>query len=62
MEGGGVSGHGWFSEWDEEAQAFQPVIQTKHGTIARLDIWYDEETHCDGFIRQEVIGEGMIAD
>lgn len=57
-----MSEHGWYANWDEESMAFQPVLQTKSGTVASLDIWFQEESACDGFIRDEVIGAGVFED
>lgn len=51
--------HGWYANWDKDAEAFQPILQTKSGTVTSLEIWFKEEAACDDFIREEVVGENF---
>lgn len=55
---------GWFSDIDDETTLrgvpmWQPCLQAD-GVIVSLDIWHETKEACDAFIRDEILGKGMI--
>lgn len=58
-----IDREGWFSDVDpddETGYAWQPCIQTDAGSVPSLSVWFATEADCDAFIRDYVLGRGMI--
>lgn len=54
---------GWFAEFDREASAgvpWRPVLQLDGGHAPDLDIWFASQQECEDWIRDNVIGRGML--
>lgn len=54
---------GWFADVDPEMKAFkwQPCCQVD-GMVQSLDIWFSSKEGCEDWIREEVLGLGMLDD
>ena len=54
---------GWFADIDPEqpegAYRWQPVLQTD-GVVPSFEMWFATEDACLEWIREQVIGHGMI--
>lgn len=53
----------WFADVDPEATfrwSYRPYIQTKGGVVCSLDIWFEDEEECLEFVRNEIVGVGIL--
>uniref|UniRef100_UPI003F493582 hypothetical protein n=1 Tax=Streptosporangium sp. CA-235898 TaxID=3240073 RepID=UPI003F493582 len=57
------SDNGWFAEWDRETTngGWRPVLQLD-GHAPDFDIWFSTKQECEDWIREEVIGCGMLPE
>lgn len=57
---------GWFADVDPDEQPsprypWQPVLQID-GMCMSIDVWHANQKACEAFIRDRIIGQGMIDD
>jgi hypothetical protein len=54
---------GWFADQDDRdgtrEMRWRPYLQGEAACIP-LDIWFDTKDACEGYIREQVIGAGML--
>lgn len=58
-----MSARGWFGDVDPEAQSdyqWQPCLETGTGHVPCFDVWFATEAECVEWIRENVIGVGML--
>ena len=48
---------GWFAECDETG--WQPYAQTEWGHFP-LEVWFPTEQACESFIREQIVGLGIL--
>ena len=55
---------GWFADVDLDVKAgppkWQPCFETGHGHVPSFAIWFDTEEECLGWIRENILGAGLL--
>lgn len=54
---------GWFSDIEDRPNhqyPWQPCLQAELGLCLSLDIWFPTQEACDNFIKESILGKGMI--
>lgn len=56
----------WFADFDDEADippyVWQPCLETGHGHIPTIDVWFQSKAICEEWIRENVIGAELKTD
>lgn len=55
---------GWFADWDTEAteKGYQPCLETGTGHVPCFQVWFYTKRECEQWIRENVLGVGMLDD
>lgn len=59
-----MTGLGWFAEPDPETPAYpwRPVLQLEGTCAPDFDIWFKTKDECETWIRENVLGAGMLEE
>lgn len=57
---------GWFADRDTltemQRSPWRPYVETREGTFASLDVWFDSEADCLAWIEANLVGLGLHED
>lgn len=57
---------GWFADIDEDGGSsgfvWQPYLETGHGVVPTLSVWFVSREDCEDFIREHLVDVGVLND